>query len=364
MTETAPITDLWAEAVGQEHARAQFGVAAADPVHAYLLLGHEGWGAQAVAAAFAADVLSAGLEGAEAERVRSLVAARGHADLMTVEPEGNQLRTEEVDELVRLAFRAPTERPRKVLLLPRFDTAGPVAWSRMLKVLEEPPPSTVWVLLADDLPPEMATIGSRSVVIRLDPVPVAAVAERLVAEGHPANAADTAAAAAAGDLALARLLVGDERLALRVDAWRAVPSQLDGTGAMVWRLVAELRAAIDDGLAHVKARFEAAEAELAERITELGLPKGRARELADSHKRQLRRARTAELRLGLATLGGRYRDAMADAADRPPTYRRSLLDAVAAIDVAHEALAIRNANEALQLQALLLRLPSLGAGVG
>ena len=357
VTEAATATDLWADAVGQEHARAQLGTAAVDPVHAYLLLGHEGWGAQAVAAAFAADVLAAGLEGDEAERVRALVAVRGHADLVTVEPEGNQLRTEEVDELVRLAFRAPTERPHKVLLLPRFDTAGPVAWSRMLKVLEEPPPSTVWVLLADDLPPEMATIGSRSVVIRLDPVPAAAVAQRLVAEGHAPAAAETAAMAAAGDLALARLLVGDERLALRVDAWRAVPSQLDGSGAVVWRLVAELRSAIDDGLAHVKASFEAAEAELAERITELGLPKGRARELADSHRRQLRRARTAELRLGLATLAGRYRDAMGEASGRPAPYRRALIEAVAAIDVTHEALAVRNANEALQLQALLLRLP-------
>lgn len=360
MSSAPATTDLWGDAVGQEHARAQLGSAAAEPVHAYLLLGHEGWGARAVAAAFAADVLAAGLSGEEAERVRGLVGAGNHADLVTVEPEGNQLRTEEVDELVRLAFRAPTERPHKVLLLPRFDTAGPVAWSRMLKVLEEPPPSTVWVLLADDLPPEMATIGSRTVVIRLDPVPVAAVGERLVAEGHPAEAAGTAAAAAAGDLALARLLVGDQRLALRVEAWRAVPSQLDGSGAAVWRCVAELRSLIDDGLAHVKGRFDAAETELAERVAELGLPKGRVRELADSHRRQLRRARTAELRLGLATLAARYRDAMAESAGRPAPYRRALLDAIAAIDASHEALAVRNANEALQLQALLLRLPSLG----
>ncbi len=351
------MTDLWAEAVGQERALAQLRAAAVAPVHAYLVMGHDGWGARTVATAFAADVLTRGLDGEEAERVRSLVGAGNHADLITIEPEGNQLRTEEVDELVRLAFRAPTERPHKVLLLPRFDSAGPVAWSRMLKVLEEPPPSTVWVLLADDLPPEMATIGSRSVVIRLDPVPTGAVADRLVAEGHPADAATTAAMAAAGDLALARLLVGDERLALRVDAWRSVPSQLDGSGAVVWRLVAELRAAIDDGLAHVKARFDAAEAELAERTTELGLPKGRLRELADSHKRQLRRARTAELRLGLATLAARYRDAMAVGGGRPPAQRRAVLDAIAAIDIAHEALAVRNANEALQLQSLLLRLP-------
>lgn len=353
---TAATTDVWGAAVGQERAAAQLRAAAARPVHAYLIVGQEGWGARALAAAFAAEVLAAGLDPGEAERVRRLVVAGGHADCLTVEPEGNQLRREEVDELIRLAFRQPTERPHKVLVLPRFDSAGPVAWSRMLKVLEEPPPSTIWVLLAEDVPTEMATIRSRAVVVPLDPVSPADVAARLVVEGHDATAAEAAASAAGGDLALARLLVGDERLALRCAAWAAVPDQLDGSGHTVWRLVGEQRAAIDDALAHVKRRFDAAEADLAGQVAELGLPKGRLRELAESNKRQLRRARTAELRLGLATLAGRYRDALAGARSAD---RARYVAALDAIDAAYEAFLVRNANEALQLQALLLRLPPL-----
>lgn len=359
MTADATTVDLWADAVGQEQAAARLRPAAANPVHAYLLLGHEGWGARSVARAFGAEILAHGLDGSEAGRARSLIADGNFADFLTVEPEGNTLRNEEVDDLIRLAFRAPTERPHKVLLLPRFDTAGPTAWSRMLKVLEEPPPSTVWVLLADDLAPEMATIASRSVVVRLAPVSPAAVARRLEQEGHPPDAAATSATASAGDLALARLLVEDDRLALRVESWRRVPEQLDGSGHAAWRLTGEVRAAIDDSLAAMKSRFDAAEQDLAQRSEELGLPKGRLRELQASHKRQLRRARTAELRLGLATLAARYRDALVAAGDRPVTHRRSLLGAVDAIDAAHEALTVRNANEALQLQALLLRLPSV-----
>lgn len=366
MPAVAPDTrvDLWSEAVGQDRAAATLRVSAARPVHAYLLLGHEGWGARAVAAAFGADVLSAGLDDEGAARVRELVGDANFADFLTIEPEGNTLRNEEVDDLIRLAHRAPTEGRHKVLVLPRFDTAGPTAWSRLLKVLEEPPPSAVWVLLADDLPPEMATIESRSFVVQLEPVASGAVAAKLETEGHPSDAAATAAAAAAGDLGLARLLVGDERLGLRVAAWRSVPDELDGTGYAAWRLVAELRAAIDDALVARKSTLEAAEAELVARAEELGTTrgqKGRLRELQASNRRQLRRARTAELRLGLATLAARYRDAMADAesAGRPVTVRRALLDAVGSIDATHEALAVRNANEALQLQALFLRLPSL-----
>ena len=58
-----------------------------------------------------------------------------------------------------------------------------------------------------------------------------------------------------------------------------------------------------------------------------------------------------ELRFGLATLQGVYRDALT-AGDAPG------LDAVAAITEAAEAL-LRNPNETLLLQALLLRLPPL-----
>ena len=351
----ATAADPWDAVVGQDRAAAQLRAAAPAPVHAYLLVGQEGWGGRALARAFAADVLSVGLAPDEAERVRRLVAEGGYADVATVEPEGNQLRKDEVDELIRLAHRQPTERSRKILVLPRFDSAGPVAWSRMLKVLEEPPPTTIWILLADDLPAEMATIASRTVIVRLEPVPPALVAERLVAEGADAAAADVASAAAAGDLGLARLLAGDARLALRVDGWRSVPEELDGTGHAVWRAVGERRAAIDDALAHVKAGFDAAEVDLAARIEELHLPKGRLKELNESHKRQLRRARTAELRLGLAALAARYRDALARGHGR----RSELADAVSAIDLTYEAIHVRNANEALQLQALFLKLPPL-----
>lgn len=361
VSTTAPAVDLWAEATGQERLAERLRTAAESPVHAYLFVGPEGWGARAVARAFAADVLAAGLDRDEADRVRALVAADNHADLLTVEAEGNQLRKDEVDELIRLAFRAPTERPHKVLVVPHIDSAGPVAWSRLLKVLEEPSSTTVWVLLADELPPEMATIASRSVVFRLDAVPPDAIARRLVAEGVGEAAASTAALAAGGDLALARLLAGDERLALRVDAWRRIPHELDGTGHTAWRLTAEVRATIDDAVGAMKERFAANEADAAASAEEHGTTKGQLRQLADSHKRQVRKARTAELRLGLAALAGAYRDALGDdgGASLTPSRRRAIVQAVADIDAAVEAFVVRNANEALQLQALLLRLPSL-----
>jgi len=74
------------------------------------------------------------------------------------------------------------------------------------------------------------------------------------------------------------------------------------------------------------------------------------------HKREERRVRTDELRFGLATLAGAYRDVLAGARDPGPG-----LAAVEAVTAANEALA-RNPNVTLLLQGLLVRLGRLGSG--
>ncbi len=84
-----------------------------------------------------------------------------------------------------------------------------VAAPALLKTVEEPPPSTVFVLVADDLPPSLATIVSRCVQIRFDPVSEASVAAWLVSNGVEAEHARSVAGAAGGRLDRARLLVTD-----------------------------------------------------------------------------------------------------------------------------------------------------------
>jgi len=101
---------------------------------------------------------------------------------------------------------------------------------------------------------------------------------------------------------------------------------------------------------------QAAEADaLAERVARTGERGSGRKELADRHKRELRRLRTDELRFGLAILSGAYRDALV-AGTAGAT---ACANAVDALRIAAENL-VRNPNEALLLQALLLRLPPLG----
>jgi DNA polymerase-3 subunit delta' len=349
IVRTDTSADGWSEVLGQDRAVAQLQASVAAPVHAYLFVGPPGSGRRAAARAFAADLLAVGSDGQDATRHRHLALAEQHPDLTVFVPEGASLRDEEAAEIIKASVRSPVEGRRKVLVLTEFHKISVVA-PKLLKIVEEPPPSTVFVILADDVPPELVTIASRAVRIDFHPVPEALVIERLVAEGVEAAAAADAAAAAGGDLDRARLLATDPELADRQAAWHAVPDRVDGTGAAVMVVTAELIALIDRAQAPLAERHAIEAAELAERVERYGQRGSGATQLTAQHRREARRARVAELRFGFATLARRYRDGLVDA--RRP---EELLLKLAAIQAASEAL-IRNPNEALLLEDLLFTL--------
>ena len=354
---TAPtLVDVWRDVVGQDHAIAQLTGAAVNPVHAYLLVGPAGSGKRAAARAFAALLLSAGSEGEDAERHIRLALGEAHPDLHVFEATTalGRIDVPTAKAIVSKAARSPAEGIRKVLVLEDFhliDRFGAI----LLKYIEEPPASTFFVILAEDVPPELVTIASRSVRIDLGPVPLVAVIEQLTAEGvDPAQAA-TVAAAAAGDLDRARLLATDARFAARAEALRAMPGRLNGSGARAAEVAAEVKALIDDAQGVIDMRHEQEMAEVEERVERYGLRGSGHKEIKERHKRDVRRHRMAELRLALATFAGVYRDALI-AARRP-------VDVVAGIHrIEAAALALeRFPNEALLLQALLAQLPPLDA---
>lgn len=350
--------DVFAGVVGQPEVVAQLRAAARAPVHAYLLVGQPGAGATAAAAAFAAALLCP--DGGEGTcRDCRLVLAGAHPDVAWFEPAGASLLVSDAEEITRLALRSPVEGRRKVLVLTelqRVKEVGPA----LLKTIEEPPASTVFVLLADAVPPELVTIASRSVRIDVPPLPLEVVATTLEAEGADPDRAAEVALAAAGSLDRARLLLSDPDLAARREAWALVPARLDGTGAAVAVVVAELLGLVDAAAEPLRARQAEATEEGDGPGTaggrRGGAPAGGRRAAEAAGKRELRRHRSAELRMGFATLAVRYRDALT--ADGRGADGAALVAAIGAIGSAAEAL-IRNPNEALLLQALFLRLPHL-----
>jgi DNA polymerase-3 subunit delta' len=233
-----------------------------------------------------------------------------------------------------------------------------------LKTVEEPPPSTVFVLLADAVPPELVTVASRCVLIDFPPLPADAIEGWLVAHGTEPGRAALVAEGAGGDLDRARLLASDEGFAARLELWRSVPGRLDGHGAAAGALARQLLEGVDEALVPLRARhaeeLAAAEAEAAS-LGERTVP-GR-HELDARHKREDRRWRAEELNIGLATLARTYLDRLSKALTAESSSPGTVVGCERAISLVNDAAASlrRNPNELLLLEALLVRLGRAGA---
>ncbi len=133
-----------------------------------------------------------------------------------------------------------------------------------------------------------------------------------------------------------------------------MPSRLDGTGAAVATLAEELLSSVESVLEPLRARQVAEVAEVEARIAAYGERGSGRKELEDRHKREVRRVRADELRFGLASLAGVYRDELVAGGSRV-IGRPGAGRAIRALDAAAEAL-VRNPNEMLLLQGLLVAL--------
>ncbi|MDA8264090.1 MAG: hypothetical protein M0T79_01835 [Actinomycetota bacterium] len=349
---TAPVLE---RVVGQARAVRQLDASIATPVHAYLFLGPPGTGKREAALAFAA-ALTCPSGGCGACPSCGEVLALRHPDVVLVERQGASIQVPQAQEVVRLAMRSPRAARLQVLILVDFhlvEQAAPV----LLKTLEEPPETTVLIVVADSLPPDLRTIASRCVTVSFDALAGTDVVRMLVKEGADVDVATAVADVAGGRLDRARLLLGEAGFFSRLERWKSVPARLDGTGATVVILAEELVAASLEPVEAVKSRQSAeleALAAQAERFGERTIA-GRAA-IEDRHRREQRRVRADEMRAGLATLAGVYR-ARLDGSQGTQVVSTSLR-AVELISEAAERLQ-RNVNDVLLLEWLLLRLDSL-----
>jgi DNA polymerase-3 subunit delta' len=343
------LPDPFGAVIGQEAAVKRLAAAAVDPVHAYLFLGRHGSGGYRAALGFAALVLSDGLEGDAAVRSRRLALEGLHPDVIVVEPEGAALRVEEAAEILRAGQISPVEGAHKVIIVHGVDVVQEAAIGKLLKLIEEPPASVIFVLLAEHVPPEIVTIASRCVTVEFSPVALQVITAVLVGVGVSPKRAKVSAAASGGDVDRARLLSTDDAVAIRAELWASIPEKLDGRGVTVWELVNQVRDSMDAAQEPLVNRQEGEVAQLEERVEATGERGSGRSTLVARHKREIRRLRLDEIHFGLATMSRVYRDRLIEA-NRP-----GLIDSLDAVQGAAEAL-VRNPNEALLLQALFLNL--------
>jgi DNA polymerase-3 subunit delta' len=246
--------------------------------------------------------------------------------VQAVVPEGLSIGVAEVRELVRIAGRAPSQGRWQIVLVEDADRMTEQAANTVLKMLEEPPARTVFLLCAPSLHPEdvPVTIRSRCRVVGLRTPPVDAVADVLVRrDGVDPALAAWAAGAAGGHVGRARRLARDEGARLARKAVLDVPLKLVS-------LTACLNAA-DDLVGAAKEESDAAVAALDSAETEavkasLGVGArgpgvaaasrgaGQLKELEKRQKSRATRLGRDSLDRALVDLAGLYRDALVLAA--------------------------------------------------
>ena len=355
MLREPSVDELWVGVVGQERAVAQLRASTLTPVHAYLLSGPPGVGKLAAARAFASALLCP-RGGCGHCSVCIRAQAQAHPDLVVVEREGASISVDQAREILRLALRSPVEGERKVLVLVDFHLVT-IAAPTLLKIIEEPPPSTVFIVLAEQVTPELVTIASRCVRVPFSALSRATIVDTLIGEGAASVHAARAAEVAGGRLDRARLLVNDPALGPRLEFWERLPARLDGTGAAVSVIAAETVELLDGAAGGPLVDRQQAEVAALDARLEASGSRGSAgvrKELADRHKREQKRVRDDELRFGLGVLIRQYGAVLASGGDGA----RGALDAIAVINATNEHLE-RNPNLALLLQSLYLRLPVL-----
>ncbi|HEX3090175.1 MAG TPA: hypothetical protein VHQ23_16110 [Ilumatobacteraceae bacterium] len=154
MTVSAADASVWGEVVGQSQAVERLTQAAIDPVHAYMFVGPPGSTKDEASRAFAA-LLMAGTDDLT-QRDARLALAGEHPDVREVLRQGARISKDQVGDIIRNASLAPVEGSRKVMILHEFHLLEAEGAARLLKTLEEPPASTIFIVLADQVTPELS----------------------------------------------------------------------------------------------------------------------------------------------------------------------------------------------------------------
>ncbi len=153
-------------------------------VNSYLFLGSEGIGKKFVALQFAKALNCLGGEADGGDACDHCSSCKKidhgfHPDVLLIEPEGQNIKVDQVRQLQKgLAYR-PYEGKRRVCILTAADRMAPNMSNTLLKTLEEPPLHTVIVLLANSSRFILPTILSRCQLIRFNPLPTLMVSKWL-----------------------------------------------------------------------------------------------------------------------------------------------------------------------------------------
>jgi DNA polymerase-3 subunit delta' len=274
--------------------------------HAYLFHGPAGAGKRGVARGFAAALLADGAT--DPVEVTQRVGRGTHPDLTWVIPSGaSEMLVSDINEpVVAAATRTPFEARRRVFVIEGAETMHDATANRLLKTLEEPAEYVHLILLTARLGEVLPTVVSRCQLVRFEPPSAARLAQRLLAEGVAAEAAQACGRLALGDGERARALALADGPALRNAAEAFAVAAFAGEVAQrPWAGLLELK---DQAAERTKEELERRHGEELDFVARSERAR-HEREHAERVKRAQRRSSASTLDLGLSLVELWYRDA-------------------------------------------------------
>ncbi len=363
---------MWERLIGQEAAvdALRSAIEGGRVGHAYVFVGPRGVGRAPAALALAASV-NCPIGGCGTCAVCTKVLRKAHPDVHHVSAEGGQIVVDQVRAIREDAARAPFEGRMKVFVVDEAERLNPAAGNALLKVLEEPPVSALFILMTDAPDDMLPTVVSRC--RRVDFVPLGHAEIVVVLTQHHGVDPDRAAwaAAAGGNLATALRLAKDASAEQRRARHLSYPERLASAGLSgAIKLASEVR---DEADAAIEALRERQKDEIREHAESYGEGRGTAaarKRLETRHKREARKIEQQTYEIVLSDLAAWYRGAivarwgdgapdaqvaesLGPVASRAPA--ALFLSALERIDATRVALT-RNAQAGLALEALFMQL--------
>ncbi|WP_460699628.1 DNA polymerase III subunit delta' [Nocardia thraciensis] len=305
---------------------ARRGVVSSAMTHSWLFTGPPGSGRSVAALCFAAALQCTDPERPGCGRCHACTTtmAGTHGDVRRVIPEGLSIGTKEMREIVQVSARRPSTGRWQVLLVEDADRLTEAAGNVLLKVVEEPPERTVFLLCAPSDDPEdiSVTLRSRCRHVHLVTPSTDAIARVLCErDGLAADKAAWAASISGGHVGRARRLATDEEARARRRSALALVSATARPAAAYAAADELVKTAEEEAKQVSVARDEREREELATALGAGGTGKGAASAtrgsagvLKDLERRQKSRAtRTSRdsLDRALIDVAGLYRDALA-----------------------------------------------------
>ncbi|WP_448584191.1 DNA polymerase III subunit [Thermocrinis sp.] len=101
-----------------------------------------------------------------------------HPDFICVKPEKTEIKVDQIRAVKDFVYIKPALSNKKVVLIQGAETMNPYAQNALLKVLEEPPNDTFFILVCSNINKILPTIKSRCFLLEIPPLTMNELAEK------------------------------------------------------------------------------------------------------------------------------------------------------------------------------------------